>query len=487
MNVHARPIWFVGVVTLALAGPSPAQVAIQSNSQRSMDPAPVKAIQISPASAPSPVFRYRLLPTVGELQPGDAAPIYLRLRYGEHDTWQQIGSRWTAWSELPLDKLPVEEMRKFVDQWATEWKQMRFAARRATCEWNYTVNEQRTEIINVPLPDVHQLRMWSRLVALKARLEIAENSPEKALQTIGDGMVLGRHIAQGPFYINGLVGIAIDSSMVAVLEELVGRPGTPNLYWALTALPRPLISVRDAMEREMRLAENMVPQLDQVDMPHSPAEWTILAEQMFAGMLRLVKAADPSSNAVPTEIRDRLPADYASYKKMYLETLRQSLRRTPGASEAGIGAMSDDEVMARGLTHEYRVLRDGIFKVASLPYADGLMRRSESDAAFREGKSGPVAGFAIMQAAVMSAYHSEIRLERRVAMLRTIEAIRLHMASHGGKLPGSLDEIKEVAVPLDPATNAPFPYKLEGDTAVLTTPKADMPPLWPVYRLTPRK
>ncbi len=483
MNAHSRLIWFASLVTLSLAGAARAQVAKQATQA---DPSPIKALQLSPAAAPSPLFGYRLLPTAGELRPGDAAPIYLRLRHGDPEGWQQIGKRTAAWNDLPLDEIPIKEAREFVNAWSPQWKQMKFAARRESCNWNYTIDEQRHEIINVLLPDMPDLRMWARMVLLKARLEVAEKTPEKALKTIGEGMVFGRHIAQGPFYINGLVGISIDSSMVTLLEELVGRPGTPNLYWALTALPRPLISVRDAMEREMRLAENMIPQLDEVDAPYSPAEWTVLAEQMFAGLLRLVKAADPSSNAVPAEIRDQLPDDYASYKKKYLNTLRKSLRRAAGATEAAIVGMSDDEVMLRGVAHEYRVLRDGIFKVASLPYPDGLKRRSESDAAFREGKTGPVAGFAIMQAAGMGAYDAEVRLERRVAMLRTIEAIRLHMAAHGGQLPGSLDEIKEVAVPLDPATNTPFPYKLEGDTAVLTTPKADMPPLWPVFRLTAR-
>ena len=54
-----------------------------------------------------------------------------------------------------------------------------------------------------------------------------------------------------------------------------------------------------------------------------------------------------------------------------------------------------------------------------------------------------------------------------MATLQCIEAIRLYMASHDGRLPGSLDEITEVPIPLNPMTGKPFPYRLEGDKAIL--------------------
>src|SRR5207302_11156737 len=47
---------------------------------------------------------------------------------------------------------------------------------------------------------------------------------------------------------------------------------------------------------------------------------------------------------------------------------------------------------------------------------------------------------------------ARVRLERRTALLRTIEAIRCYAATHDGKLPPNLAAIKEVAVPIDPFT-----------------------------------
>ena len=59
------------------------------------------------------------------------------------------------------------------------------------------------------------------------------------------------------------------------------------------------------------------------------------------------------------------------------------------------------------------------------------------------------------------------RTERQAAAFRCIEALRMYIADHHGELPATLDEIKEVPIPLNPATGKAFPYHLEGKTAVL--------------------
>src|SRR5690349_12949830 len=41
----------------------------------------VKELRVDPAPAPRPALRYRLLPLAPDRTPGDAAPIYLRLRH----------------------------------------------------------------------------------------------------------------------------------------------------------------------------------------------------------------------------------------------------------------------------------------------------------------------------------------------------------------------------------------------------------------------
>ena len=57
--------------------------------------------------------------------------------------------------------------------------------------------------------------------------------------------------------------------------------------------------------------------------------------------------------------------------------------------------------------------------------------------------------------------------DRRVKLLQAYESIRDFAASHGGRLPESLDEC-ELFVPLDPMTGKPFQYAKNAKSAVLT-------------------
>lgn len=480
-------VTMLGLLWLVPATSAQEAKAKQVGNPKPPNQTPVTELKISPAAAPLPIFRYRLHPVAGKLMPGNAAPVYLRLRHEfTGEAWKQIREKAPAWLEMPLDEFPVKEAHTFINNFRDRLKLLEIGTRRESCDWGYTLAEQRTDAINILLPDAQDMRQWGYLIALKAREEMAEGDLDEAVHTLGTGIAFGRHVGEGPFYINGLVGMAICQSMFVQLEELVSQPDAPNLYWALTAIPRPLVPLRKQMETEQRLAENMIPAMNEVFTAHSPAEWTVLAEKLYAGMLRLAHMAD-SGKAIPAEIRNQLPDNYAAYKTQYLERLRVTLRKTLPKSKGTVSTMSDDEVMARGIVNEYRIIRDAFFKVSYLPYIDGIKRRGESEAVIREGKKGPAAVFAIFQPAVLSAMFAEIRIERRVAMLRTIEAIRMYAAAHDGKLPESLDAITEVPIPLDPATNQPFPFTREGDVAVVTTPEAGLPPFWPIFRITVRK
>ena len=79
--IRARHARFECVVLLLAAGtmaaaeprvsPGPGQVA------QALNPA---SLVVSPAAEPVPALKYRLLPSYADLNPGDAAPIYLRIR-----------------------------------------------------------------------------------------------------------------------------------------------------------------------------------------------------------------------------------------------------------------------------------------------------------------------------------------------------------------------------------------------------------------------
>jgi len=59
------------------------------------------------------------------------------------------------------------------------------------------------------------------------------------------------------------------------------------------------------------------------------------------------------------------------------------------------------------------------------------------------------------------------RLERRLAALQCVEAIRLYAAAHGGRLPGELSDIRATPVPGDPLTGRAFDYTAQNNSARL--------------------
>lgn len=68
------------------------------------------------------------------------------------------------------------------------------------------------------------------------------------------------------------------------------------------------------------------------------------------------------------------------------------------------------------------------------------------------------------------------RLDRHVAALQCLEAIRLYAAAHDGKFPNQLSDITQVPVPDDSVTRKPFIYNRTGSKAVLEGPAPEAAP-----------
>jgi tetratricopeptide (TPR) repeat protein len=65
------------------------------------------------------------------------------------------------------------------------------------------------------------------------------------------------------------------------------------------------------------------------------------------------------------------------------------------------------------------------------------------------------------------------RLDRDVAALQSVEAIRLYAGRHDGRLPNELADVTEVHIPDNPATQKPFVYRRTDAKATLEAPDAE--------------
>jgi len=63
------------------------------------------------------------------------------------------------------------------------------------------------------------------------------------------------------------------------------------------------------------------------------------------------------------------------------------------------------------------------------------------------------------------------RLQRHIAALQCIEALRIAAGADGGKWPERLEDVKKVAVPVDPVSGKAFIYKRDGAKAILQEPE----------------
>ena len=465
MNFPLR-IVLVLSATLGFTLILPAQDAATPPPKPSNAPKPIE-LAISPAPPSVPAFRDRLLPRASDRTPGDAAPIYLRLGAELDEAMRrQLSEKPLEWLQLPLDKFPTAEARALVDSFAARLKQIEYGARRRTCDWNYTIPEERGNAFELQLPDIQDMRQWGRLVALKARVEIAEGKFAEAAKTIETGLAFARHVGEGPYYMNALVGIAMAYPMLDRVDEWAGRPGAPSLYWPLTALPRPLIPSRDATENEQKSLDGFIPELDDLDRARTEGEWSALLARVHAKLAhyqRLIAAGGPG------ETYDPKPLDLAWFKANLLQEARNSAQARPGSTDG----QTDDQRIVLHVADRYREFRDDLFKGTYLPITDAGVTFAEAERKNHALKPTPLGVFARFAPAVIAMRSSESRLDRRVAALRVVEAIRLQAQLDGGRLPDSLDKVKAVPVPLDPTTGRPFEYRHEGDLAILTGPRVN--------------
>jgi hypothetical protein len=117
---------------------------------------------------------------------------------------------------------------------------------------------------------------------------------------------------------------------------------------------------------------------------------------------------------------------------------------------------------------QFNRFQDEIYKWWAVPYAESREGMAKVESQLREAKR-TLEGlpFTELLPAVDKVRFASVRLDRRIAALRCVEALRLYAAAHEGKLPAALTDIKEVPIPLDPVLGKPFDYQVTGTSATL--------------------
>jgi hypothetical protein len=433
-------------------------------------PEPPKAVTIKltirPATAPVPALKYRLLPDLRELKPGNAVLLYYRAfapEWGINWNRATLSKYLNAWTE-DIRKMPDKTLRMVLHD--PGLKQLDRGARRTYVDWAM-LDGLREHGLSMLLGDIQSLRTYGTLVAARARFEMADKHFDKAAYSLETGMTLGRHISEGPTLVQSLVGNAIATMMLQQSEELIQTPGSPNLYWALTELPTPFIDLRKPYEGER-----------------------IVLDSYFPGMRDMLAdlKAKPMSNAQVGAIVDRLADEMATLDaatvygwqarlgiavigaQVYPKARQFLLSR--GRATKDVDAMPVLQVALMYEVYNYDRYYDDITKWGALPYWQARPGLKQAEQKLKEAKAaGPGNGTtlaSLLVPAVQQVQLAAARTDRRIAALRIIEAIRLYAAAHEGKLPATLPDIKNVPIPSDPLTGRDFEYNVRGNRVILS-------------------
>jgi hypothetical protein len=408
---------------------------------------PWHELTVSPRAIETPLMKYRLLPAEYELREGNAAPILLRLPWEQNPYFREVVPTFTEYLDLPLNspKLRGQQIFAFFEP-------LQRAAYRKTADWQYPIGEQ--PLGNILIPDIQGGKSIAGYgLAVWIRQRLAEGNLARARQGILVGLAVSRHYGRTPFVITQLVCAAIDSALLDRVAELVSQPNSPNLYWALTQLPRPLVDMRPAIELQQRFLQMTVSGLD--DPIQTETEWNRRA----LAVIHYFRESDDAA-------RLQREGNGQAFEQV-VKLARAELPAWTAGGETRVAAMSNGEAAARWLIDVNDELASEATATMSLdpplaiPRLQALQKRVvEFCAALGVARSN----FVVVS---LNSYAATHRIEREIDALRVVEALRNYAAAHHSLLPDSLQQINEVPVPNDPFTGKPFHYELKEGLATI--------------------
>ena len=428
-------------------------------------------LTVTAADEPRPALRHRLTLRPQDLRPGNSVSYYMRA-YPEHgpaynmrDLRERFGEVVDDWyrSHFPLSKFPREDI-DLANSWTSDFIRdfLDPASHCRDCDWGYNPADLRgKKVITILLPEFQAIRSFCRQLALNSRIAIADHRYDDAINAIRINYRIGQDSGKHPILVSGLIGIAITGITNWNVTELIAAPDSPNLYWALSELPNPPISILEAIRLEMAMGPRMHLVLDNLDAEHTPEEWNAIWKQQWMAFYDLNGGGGaPGTIFVP--LLSGLNG-YAHAKQRLVDW-----GRTPEEVEQ----MAVGQVLALYSARVYQIAVDEEEKSYYIPFS----QRKPSDHLEQIGVFSdhpdreliPVAQLLLPSSQV--ARSAEVRVAREIAALRVIESLRMHAAQNEGQLPRSLDAVTCVPVPLNPATDKPFRYHLEHKTAVLELP-----------------
>jgi hypothetical protein len=411
----------------------------------------VVRLNVRPMPAPKPSLRYLLLPEVHEYNPGNAAQYYLRCFAEQRNFFfskEGVAER-ARYLALPLAELPADKLRNYGGHALT---QADWAARLESLDWGVLERVQQ-EGIGMQLPELGPLHILATALRVRFRGEVAGRRYDAAARTAKTMLAFARHLGEYPAEAANQLGLSAAQLAFDTLDEMVQQPDAPNLYWALTDLPCPLVDVRKGLQGDRTLVvTELRPLRDDAAMTEEQIEKLVSRLSGVMGFAREQAGQEPRSlrTALAARVKDAEKVTAARRRLVEAGGVRLLFQGFPPA-----------QIILLDARRDYEIRRDECMKLLGLAPWQIDELACCTDAA--HGEAGLLVD---LVPNVIAIRRAQGRLDQRVGLLRCVEALRLYAAAHDGKLPAKLSDCP-VPLPADPFTGKPFAYKVEATTAHL--------------------
>ena len=422
--------------------------------------APTRLI-LTPMKPPLPAMKYELLPKAIDRTTGNAAVHYGKVKSEQNHFFasKEISKTIEMARERPLSDLKTNPEFDVLLNLGSIYSSLKRGANCEHADWQLPIREE--YFWNILLPEAQESREFARILQGRARVQMARGDLNGAIETIQTGMSLARHVARGESLINGLVGLAMSGIMLGTVQELIEQPGAPNLYWALSTLPSPLIELLPGFEAEQfALYWTERKWLHPETLQGDENFWRSELERLWGYISGAME--DPKDKP---SLAARVIRGYPSAKKRLLER---------GFKSDEVESMPVAKAVMIDVLHQYNCNRDAQFAAVQQALLDPSRISQLPKAEMHQHPESLPISAAMGVATYSSIINAVLRNRRSVAILQVIEAIRLH-AAETGTLPARLNDITSVIIPNDPSTNQPFSYELNNDVAVIGSSTLDSP------------
>ena len=189
----------------------------------------------------------------------------------------------------------------------------------------------------------------------------------------------------------------------------------PNVYWALTVIPRPLIDLHKGNEFEQAMVELQFPDLADLSRPRSPEQWDTALRRVRKETERIIGFDLDGEGKSKKVLKPGTTWKDPASKSPELPAARKYLTEVVGMSAASVEAMPPAQVLLLYFSKYYHELRDDVFKTTYLPFPTGRRLGAEAELRLKSQPDTEASRLTMFLPAVLKVNLAQARIERKLA------------------------------------------------------------------------